>query len=53
MRAEQWANTKRAMELQDVGYEHPSPPPPPCRTNWTRLVPPPVLSGHVSSLPPY
>jgi ubiquinone/menaquinone biosynthesis methyltransferase len=29
------------------------PPPPPCRTNWTRLVPPPVLSGHVSSLPPY
>jgi len=27
---------------------HP-PTPPPSRTNWTRLVPPPVLSGHVSS----
>ena len=25
------------------------PPPPPCRTNWTRLVPPPVLTGQVSS----
>ena len=29
-----------------------SPPPSP-RTNWTRLVPSPVLSGHVSSFPPY
>jgi hypothetical protein len=27
--------------------------PPPSRTNWTRLVPSPVLTGHVSSLPPY
>ena len=27
------------------------PPSPPSRTNWTRLVPPPVLIGHVSSLP--
>jgi hypothetical protein len=25
----------------------------PSRTNWTRLVPPPVLTGHVSSLLPY
>jgi len=25
------------------------PPPPPSRTDWTRLVPPPVLTGHVSS----
>jgi hypothetical protein len=25
----------------------PPPPSPPCRTNRTRLVPPPVLSGHV------
>ena len=25
-------------------------PPPPSRTNWTRLVPPSVLTGHVSSL---
>ena len=24
------------------------PPPPPSRTKWTRLVPPPVLIGHVS-----
>ena len=24
------------------------PPPPPSRTEWTRLVPPPVLTGHVS-----
>jgi hypothetical protein len=24
------------------------PPPPPSRTDWTRLVPPPVLTGHVS-----
>jgi len=30
-----------------------SPLPPPPRTEWTRLVPPPVLTGHVSSLPPY
>jgi len=29
------------------------PPPPPSRTNWTRLVPPSVLIGHVSSLTPY
>ena len=28
------------------------PLPPPSRTNWTRLVPPSVLTGHVSSLPP-
>ena len=27
-------------------------PPPPSRTNWTRLVPSPVLTGHVSSLLP-
>jgi len=26
-----------------------APLPPPSRTNWTRLVPPPVLTGHVSS----
>ena len=31
------------------------PPPPfsPSRTDWTRLIPPPVLTGHVSSLLPY
>jgi len=27
---------------------HHLPPPPPSRTDWTRLVPPPVLTGHVS-----
>jgi len=27
----------------------PPPPPPPSRTDWTRLVPPPVLIGHASS----
>jgi len=32
----------------------PRPPlPPPARTDWTRLVPPFVLTGHVSSLLPY
>ena len=31
----------------------PPPPPPPSRTNWTRLVPLPVLTGRVSSLLPY
>ena len=29
------------------------PPPPPSRTDWTRLVPPPVLNGHAASLLPY
>jgi hypothetical protein len=34
-------------------YEQWGPRPPPSpRTNWTRLVLPPVLSGHVSSFPP-
>ena len=28
----------------------PPPPPPPSRTKWTRLVPPSILIGHVSSL---
>ena len=31
------------------GCRPPPPPPPPSRTDWTRLVPPPVLTGHVSS----
>ena len=30
-----------------------APPPPPSRTDWTRLVPSHVLTGRVSSLPPY
>jgi hypothetical protein len=36
---------RQAMAL---GLEVPAPPlPPPSRTKWTRLVPPPVLTGHV------
>jgi hypothetical protein len=31
----------------------PPPPPSPSRTNWTHLVPPPVLTGHNSPLLPY
>jgi len=36
-----------------VGAVAPLPPFPPSRTNWTRLVPPSVPTGHVSSLLPY
>ena len=32
-----------------VGWGRKPPPLPPSRTNWTRLVPPSVLIGHVSS----
>ena len=32
------------------GLAGPPPLPPLSRTNWTRLVPPSVLTGHVSSL---
>ena len=32
-----------------LGPPPPPPPPTPSRTNWTRLLPPSVLSGHVSS----
>jgi len=36
-----------------AGRAGPNPPPlSPSRTDWTRLVPPPVLTGHVSSLLP-
>jgi hypothetical protein len=39
---------------QRPGARDPPPPPPPSPcTKWTRLVVPPVLSGHVSSFPPY
>ena len=31
-----------------VGWADVPRPPPPSRTDWTRLVPPPVLTGHVS-----
>jgi hypothetical protein len=36
-----------------LGRDVPPPPPPPPHTKWTRLVPPSVQIGHVSSLPPY
>jgi len=35
----------------DAPERSPPPPPPPSRTKWTRLVPLPVLSGHVSPAP--
>ena len=37
-------------ELAQKLVAPPPSPPPPSRTNRTRLVPPPVLTGHVSSL---
>ena len=42
-----------AREQLLVGCEDSLPPPPTSRTDWTRLVPPPVLAGHVSSLLTY
>jgi len=36
--------------LLSVSFALAKEPPPPSRTDWTRLVPPPVLTGHVSSL---
>jgi hypothetical protein len=60
--------TRRSIRLWDTQtgalvqtfFQHtevlPRPSRPPCassRTNWTHLVPPSVLSGHVSSLPPH
>jgi hypothetical protein len=40
----------RQARTENGPFPHSSPPPPPSpsRTNWTRLVPPPVLIGHVS-----
>jgi hypothetical protein len=41
-------------EEEGEGGSSTAPPPsPPSRTNWTRLVPPSVLTGHASSLLPY
>ena len=37
----------------DEGCQASAVPPPPSRTNWTRLVPPPVLTECVASLLPY
>ena len=56
-RSQKLVNDKRklALEVQalkDANLQAP-PPPPPSRTDWTRLVPPPVLTGHASSLLPY
>ena len=39
--------------VADLFDGRPPLPPRTPRTNGTRLVPPPVLTGHVSSLPPY
>ena len=39
---------ERDLAVSDL-MEVATPPPPSSRTNWTRLVPPSVLSGHVSA----
>ena len=44
--------SKKRVEASRPGGS-PPPFPLPSRTNWTRLVPRPVLTGHVSSLAPY
>jgi hypothetical protein len=36
--------------LTDPPSAHRVSPPPPSRTDWTRLVPPPVLTGHAACL---
>jgi hypothetical protein len=58
--AERWAPPPPIMNPDVTIYSaalqqvSPAPPPPPSsRTNRTRLAPPSVLSGHVSSLLPY
>ena len=43
------AGRRVAVVAHENRRAHPPPPPPPSRTNWTRLVPPSVLTGHVSS----
>jgi len=51
--AEQRRVLREQLRLRDAAY-CPNPPPlPPSRTDWTRLVPPPILTGQVSSLLPY
>ena len=39
---------RRTRVLADEAERRVASPPPPSRTNWTRLVPPSVLTGHVS-----
>ena len=49
------AQASWAQVVQELLLPVPPPPPPPSPspcTNWTRLVLPPVLGGHVSSFPP-
>jgi hypothetical protein len=41
----------RPMQIAELYHVRPPPPAPPSRTDWTRLVPPPVLTGHASSRP--
>ena len=50
-----WLGDARACHLQRKPEPRTRTPqtPPPSRTDWTRLVPPPVLTGHASSLLPY
>ena len=44
--------TRLARTCQSTSTRCPPPLPPPSRTNWTRLVPPPVLIGRVRALQP-
>jgi hypothetical protein len=43
------AGTLAGVQLVSTEEKAKPPPPPPSRTDWTRLVPPPVLTGHVSA----
>jgi hypothetical protein len=43
----QLAKALEQVAAMEAGYQLLPPPPPPSRTNWTRLVPPSVLTGHV------
>ena len=47
-RANASADPRGAAGTRQASPHPPPPPPPPSRTDWTRLVPPPVLTGHVS-----
>jgi len=50
-RAARPARSGRRWAPRESSCPPPFPPPPPFRADWTRLVPPPVLTGHVSSFP--
>ena len=47
--AASWWSAARAAPSASASSKVTPPPPLPSRTDWTHLVPPPVLTGHVSS----